>query len=124
MDEMEIFTAVAEEGGERLDRWLARHVGRSRAEVQRLIGMGKVRVNGATAKPSRPLRQGDRVTVELPPPGPSAPEPEPLPLKIIYEDEEIIVVDKPAGLVTHPGPGHPGGTLVNGLLHHCSLAAT
>lgn len=122
MDEMEIFTVPAE--GERLDRWLALQVGRSRAKVQRLIAMGKVRVNGERAKPSRTLRPGDRVAVELPPREPTAPVPEPLPLKIIYEDADLIVVDKPAGLVTHPGPGHPGGTLINGLLYHCRLAET
>jgi len=119
----ETFTAPLEDEGERLDRWLtAQLVGRSRAEIQRLIRMKKILVNGETAKPSRLLRSGDRVVVELPPPGPSAPEPEPLPLKIIYEDGEIIVVEKPVGLVTHPAPGHPRGTLVNGLLYHCRLA--
>ncbi|MFQ6118030.1 MAG: RluA family pseudouridine synthase, partial [Candidatus Bipolaricaulia bacterium] len=110
--------------GERLDRWLAQRTGRSRAEVQRLIKAGRVRVSGRAAKPSLLLQPEDRVEMDLPPPGPSTPQPEPLPLTILYEDEEIIVVDKPAGLVTHPAPGHPRGTLVNGLLHRCRLAET
>ena len=124
MKRMEVFTVTAEDEGERLDRWLAKRTDRSRTEIRRLIEGGQVLVNGVPAKPSRILRQGDRVAAELPLPEPPIPKPEPLPLGIIYEDEEIVVVDKPAGLVTHPGPGHPGGTLVNGLLHHCPLAET
>jgi len=118
------FIVPAEDEGERLDRWLAPRLGRSRAEVQRLIERGQVRVNGKRTKPSYSLRPADRVEIELPPPGPAVPQPEPLPLRILYEDEELIVVDKPAGLVTHPAPGHPRGTLVNGLLHRCPLAET
>jgi len=123
---MELLTVAAEEEGERLDRFLASRTGRSRAEIQRLIKAGKVLIDGRPAKPSHPLRSGECVTIELPPPSPPdlRPKPEPLPLKIIYEDEEIIVVDKPAGMVTHPGPGHLRGTLVNALLHHCPLAET
>ena len=122
--EVKIFIVPAEDEGERLDRWLAPRLGRSRAQVQRLIKEGRVRVNGKRAKPSHLLQPDGHVEIELPPPGPIVPQPEPLPLKIIYEDEELIVVDKPTGLVTHPAPGHPRGTLVNGLLHHCRLAET
>jgi 23S rRNA pseudouridine1911/1915/1917 synthase len=121
---MEVFTVPEDDEGERLDRWLAQRTGRSRAEIQRLIEQGQILVNGRAVKASRLLRPGDRVAVELPPPEPSTPQPEPLPLKIIHEDEDLIVVEKPAGLVTHPGPGHPTGTLVNGLLYHCRLAET
>jgi 23S rRNA pseudouridine1911/1915/1917 synthase len=122
--EMEDDTVQAEEKGERLDRWLAQRTGRSRAEIQRLIKEGRALVNGIEAKPSYLLQPRDRVEIELPPRGSLAPQPEPLPLKIVFEDEDIIVVDKPAGLVIHPAPGHPGGTLVNGLLYHCRLAET
>ncbi|MCR4404104.1 MAG: RluA family pseudouridine synthase [Candidatus Acetothermia bacterium] len=121
---MEDLTVPAEAVGLRLDRWLAERTGRSRAEIQRLIREGKALVNGSQAKPGYPLRVGDRVQIELPPPGPLAPQPELLPLRIIFEDEEIIVVDKPAGMVTHPGAGHLSGTLVNALLYHCHLAET
>ena len=121
---MEELTVPAEGEGERLDRWLARRTGRSRAEIQRVIRGGRALVNGAPARPSYLLQAADRVEIELPPREELAPQPEPLALKIIFEDEDIIVVDKPAGLVTHPAPGHLGGTLVNALLYHCRLAET
>jgi 23S rRNA pseudouridine1911/1915/1917 synthase len=125
---MESFIVAEEAKGERLDRFLAERTGLSRAEVQRLIRAGLVRVGGRTAKPSYLLKPGEYVefepsTARL---GLSQPQPQPeaLPLRIIYEDEDLIVVDKPAGLVTHPAPGHLQGTLLNALLHHCQLAET
>jgi 23S rRNA pseudouridine1911/1915/1917 synthase len=104
----------------RLDQWLAAAVvdlGRNRAK--RLILDGAVSVGGtAVREPTRPVRPGDRVGVDLPPPEPANPQPEAIPLAVVYEDDEIIVIDKPAGLVVHPGAGNPTGTLVNALLAH------
>jgi 23S rRNA pseudouridine1911/1915/1917 synthase len=104
----------------RLDAWLAGAVadlGRNRAK--RLILEGRVTVAGATVRePKRPVRPGDRVAVELPPPAPAVPEPEAIPLVILHEDDDLIVIDKPAGLVVHPGAGNPRGTLVNALIAH------
>jgi 23S rRNA pseudouridine1911/1915/1917 synthase len=104
----------------RLDAWLATAVadlGRNRAK--RLILDGRVAVGGATVRePKRAVTAGDRVAVELPPAEPATPEPETIPLAILYEDDDLIVVDKPAGLVVHPGAGNPRGTLVNALLAH------
>lgn len=103
----------------RLDRYLTRVLPEySRAHLQKLIVQGNVLVNGRKTRASRRLDQADVVTVELPsPPGP--PLPEPIPLEVVYEDENVLVIDKPAGLTTHPAPGHPGGTLVNALLTRC-----
>ncbi len=115
------FTVNPEEEGQRLDRILAaRAPDVSRARFQSLIADGHVTVNGsaATKAKSRP-RAGDVVRVVLPEPEPAEPEPEDIPLDIIHEDEDLIVVDKPAGMVVHPAPGHSSGTLVNALLHHC-----
>ncbi|HXF50630.1 MAG TPA: RluA family pseudouridine synthase [Dehalococcoidia bacterium] len=105
---------------ERLDRFVSRAVPElSRARVQRLIDEGLVTVEGRAAKPSRRLNPGERVRVVVPPPEPVALEPEALPLCILYEDADLLVVDKPAGMPVHPGPGHLSGTLVNAVLAHC-----
>jgi 23S rRNA pseudouridine1911/1915/1917 synthase len=103
----------------RLDKYLTQVLPRlSRAYLQRLIEQGDVLVNGQKAKASRKLSEGDRITVELPPP-PGPPLAEPIPLAVIYEDEDILVVDKPAGLTVHPASGHPNHTLVNAVLARC-----
>jgi 23S rRNA pseudouridine1911/1915/1917 synthase len=108
---------TADQGGERLDVFLARRVeGISRSQAQRLIERGLVTVEGVPARASRIVRPGEAVAVHLPDPEPVSVEPEPLPLTVLYQDEEVIVVDKPAGMPVHPGPGHPRGTLVNALL--------
>jgi 23S rRNA pseudouridine1911/1915/1917 synthase len=92
----------------------------SRAQAHRLIAEGLVSQDGRTRhKPGDRLEGGERLTVRVPPPEPAAPQPEALPLAIVYEDEHMIVVDKPAGMPVHPGPGHSGHTLVNALLAHC-----
>ncbi len=111
---MESFTAA--EGGGRLDRFLAEAAGVPRSQVQRLVTEGRVTVNGQAVRPAQRLRPGDRVEVEWPEPPPLHPTPEPLPLEVVYEDDHLIVVDKPPGLTVHPAPGHPRGTLVNALL--------
>lgn len=111
--------------GERLDRYLPGALAEagtdlSRSALQALIKDGFVTVGGRPAKPRHALAAGEEVVVELPAPaavGP--PRPEPIPLVVLHEDEDLVVVDKPPGLVVHPGAGNPGGTLVNALLHHC-----
>jgi len=107
-----------ENEGERLDRFLARHVAeRTRSALRRLIDDGKVRVDGRPgAKAGMSLRAGMQVEVELPPPSADAPRGEPIPIRVVFEDEHLVVVDKPAGMVVHPAPRVRGGTLVNALL--------
>lgn len=105
----------------RLDRQiLETHPGFSRSRIEGLIKAGFVTVNGAVAeKAGMKVSEADRVVVTIPPPVPAVPEPEDIPLSIVYEDDDLVVVDKPPGLVVHPAPGHFTGTLVNALLHHC-----
>jgi 23S rRNA pseudouridine1911/1915/1917 synthase len=109
----------AEASGLRLDVWLARRLpSLSRARIQALIGEGHVLVDGAASRPAARLRPGETVLVRVPPPAPAEPEPEDIPLAIVHEDAHLLVVDKPAGLVVHPGAGKRTGTLVNALLRH------
>ena len=91
----------------------------SRVQCQRLIIQGQVRLDGAAAKASLRLEGGEQVTIDFPAVLPADIQAEPMPLDIRYEDREILVVNKPAGLVVHPSPGHESGTLVNGILAHC-----
>jgi 23S rRNA pseudouridine1911/1915/1917 synthase len=93
----------------------------SRAHVQRLIEQGRVTHNGVVAaKSGEKVRVGDRIELQIPPPEPLEVIAEPIPLVILFEDREVIVIDKPAGMVVHPSAGHATGTLVNALLYHCS----
>jgi 23S rRNA pseudouridine1911/1915/1917 synthase len=111
--------AGAEARGVRLDRFLAAHLPDiSRARVQALIEEGAVRVDGAAAKASVRLREGTLVAVVIPEPAPADPQPEDLPLAVVHDDPRFLVIDKPAGLVVHPGAGAASGTLVNALLFH------
>ncbi len=114
-------TVAEEAGGTRLDAWLAGAVadlGRNRAK--KLIVDGHVTIAGRTiVEPKRPVKPGERVIVDLPPPVAAGPAAEDIPLAVVYEDDDLIVIDKPAGLVVHPAGGHPGGTLVNALIAHC-----
>lgn len=105
---------------QRLDRFLAAALGQlSRSFVQKLIAEGLVEVNGKRAKASRTLHGGERIEAIIPAPEPIEAEPEDISLSILYEDEHLIAIDKPAGMVVHPAPGHHTGTLVNALLAHC-----
>jgi 23S rRNA pseudouridine1911/1915/1917 synthase len=105
--------------GERLDRWLAARVpGLSRARLQTLIAGGHVRVDGAARKPSHRVVAGERIEVEIPPLPPEELQPEPMALSVVHEDEHVLVLDKPAGLVVHPGAGHARGTLAAAVLAH------
>jgi 23S rRNA pseudouridine1911/1915/1917 synthase len=107
----------------RLDKYLTQVLPQfSRSYLQKLIGQGHVLVNGQRTKASQRLNKADKVTIELLP-LPDYPLAEPIPLAIIYEDEDILVIDKPAGLTVHPAPGHPSHTLVNAILAHCPSLA-
>ncbi len=109
-----------DQGGTRLDKYIAQRVpDLSRSRVQRLLDEDLVTINGRVPKASYEVESGDLVLVRVPPPEQIAAEPETIPLQIIYEDADIIVVDKPAGMVVHPAHGHRSGTLVNALLAHC-----
>lgn len=113
--------ARADDAGARLDKWLADLAPElSRSRVKALIEAGHVTVDGVTIEdPSARVKPGQSATIEVPEAAAAHPEPQPIPLNVVYEDDHLIVVDKPAGLVVHPAPGSPDGTLVNGLLHHC-----
>ncbi|MDT7688259.1 MAG: rRNA synthase [Acidobacteriota bacterium] len=113
------FDVSEEDAGARLDAFLAARVeGVSRSTLKRAIDDGDVLVGGLAAKPSHKLKAGEHVEVELPAPPPSEIEPEEIPLDILYEDEEVVVVNKPAGLVVHPAAGLRSGTLANALAFH------
>ncbi|HEV7255411.1 MAG TPA: RluA family pseudouridine synthase [Mesorhizobium sp.] len=108
--------------GLRLDQWLAKAFAPdlSRSAAQRLLAEGQVTVDGASVREAkRRMAGGETVAVRLPEPEPAEPRPEAIPLTILFEDEHLVVIDKPAGLVVHPGAGVGSGTLVNALLHHC-----
>ena len=130
------FTVDAENAGERLDRFLAGEIPQqSRSQIQRIIDEGHVTLvrttvgrtvgrnfsSAGTAKPAKAnleLREGDVITIALPDLAPATAEAEDIPLDILFDDDDIVVVNKPAGMVVHPAAGNPGGTLVNALLHH------
>jgi 23S rRNA pseudouridine1911/1915/1917 synthase len=109
------------DAGLRVDHFLAaRRLPLSRSQLKRHIDGGRCRVNGEPARPAKKLRAGDRVALEVLPPEPDRARPEAIALAVLYEDEQLIVIDKPAGLVVHPAAGHSSGTLVNALLGHCT----
>jgi 23S rRNA pseudouridine1911/1915/1917 synthase len=106
---------------ERLDAFLhARYAALSRGTIQRLIESGDIQVNGRNAKASHRPKAGDQVQIHWPEPKPAQALPEEMPLQILYEDEDLVVINKPPGLVIHPAAGHAEHTLVNALLHHCA----
>ena len=109
--------------GSRLDQALASLADLSRSQARRWIDEGRVRVNDARVAASHRVKEGDLLAAEAPEPRPSPLEPEAIPLVVLYEDEDVVVIDKPAGMVVHPAPGHSSGTLVNALLHHCGNLA-
>lgn len=113
------FRVGAPSAGTRLDLFLASACSDlSRSRIQKLIAQGSVRLGGATAKRAHVVRAGDDVAVDVPEPKPSEIAAEDIPLAVLYEDEHLLAIDKPAGMVVHPSPGHRSGTLVNALLHH------
>jgi 23S rRNA pseudouridine1911/1915/1917 synthase len=115
-------TVAASQAGLRLDRWLAESLpDLSRSRLQALIEQGALRVGEAVVgSASRKVKAEEIFELTVPPPEPADPQPQDIPLEVVYEDEDLIVIDKPAGMVVHPAPGSPDGTLVNALLHHCA----
>jgi len=115
------FEVNEEANGKRLDKFLAGRLKEdySRSFLQKLVSEGRVLVNGSTIKPHHKLRQGDKIDVNVPAAVPSLILPEDIPLDIIYEDEDLLIVNKPSGMVVHPAPSNYSGTLVNALLYHC-----
>lgn len=115
--EFEITPANA---GERLDHFLTAALPQfTRSRLQNLTRDEHILLNGAVAKPGAKLRAGDRITLQEPPPRPAEPQAEEIPLQVLYEDDDLIVINKAAGIVVHPAAGNWEGTLVNALLHHC-----
>jgi 23S rRNA pseudouridine1911/1915/1917 synthase len=117
----ETVSIAAEENGQRLDRVLAARIpALSRSRLKALILAGQVQIAARTIRdPAASVNSGDTITVNLPPPEKAKPEGEAIPLNVLYEDDAIIVIDKPKGLVVHPATGHASGTLVNALIAHC-----
>ncbi len=113
-------TVSEEFEGERLDRYVTEALGQhSRSFIQRLIKDGHLRLNGTVPKPSAPVNSGDNIELEIPESVVPQIRPENIPLDIVFEDEDLLVVNKPKGMVVHPAPGHYEGTLVNALMYHC-----
>jgi 23S rRNA pseudouridine1911/1915/1917 synthase len=112
-------TVTDESDGVRLDVFLTSVIaGQSRSQIQRLIKEGHVTIGGREAKANQAVKTGQAIAIDIPEPIDPIPQPEALPLPIVYQDADLIVVDKPAGMVVHPAAGHDSGTLVNALLHH------
>ena len=107
---------VESDSDRRLDIWLSERLPLSRSRIATLVDEGRVRSGGAVARKSYRPRAGDRIEVEIPAPVPISLAPEPIAVPVVFEDDFLLVVDKPSGLVVHPAPGHPSGTLVNALL--------
>lgn len=107
--------------GERLDKWLSRQdsLGLTRSSLQNRMEHGDVTVNGRTVSKNYRQKAGDTILVTLPEPESLELQPENIPLDIVYEDDDLLVVNKPKGMVVHPAPGHSTGTLVHALLYHC-----
>ncbi len=115
------FVVSKEDAKLRLDRFLAKELPEySRSRLQQLIRTGFVRLNGATTRPRQTVRSGDEIELIAPPLEKIENQPEPIPLEVLFEDNDLIVINKPAGLVVHPGAGHQQHTLVNALLSHCT----
>ena len=116
----EVITIERSLPSQRLDTWLrSRFPELSRGAIQRLLEEGNIRVNGRTVKPTHAPRAGEEIQVTWPEPRQAEAQPEDIPLEILYEDETLVVLNKPPGLVVHPASGHETRTLVNALLHHC-----
>ena len=117
---MELLELMAAESGTRIDAWLTAQVpGLTRSAAQRLLGDGMVTMDGKPLKKNYKVTAGDCILVEIPEAAEVPLVPQNIPLDIVFEDEDVVVVNKPRGMVVHPAPGHPDGTLVNALLYHC-----
>src|SRR5882724_7852270 len=115
---IQTITVPGDDDDLRIDRFLVSMLALSRSQIQRLIKDGRVLVAGKVAKANHPVKPGQEISIEVPELIEAAPAAEDLPLPIVYQDKDLIVVDKPAGMVVHPAAGHASGTLVNALLHH------
>ncbi|GAI39288.1 unnamed protein product, partial [marine sediment metagenome] len=114
-----VYSFIVDKAGVRLDKYVGEKCSElSRTHAQKLIADGHITVNDRVVKASFKLNTGDRVDIIIPPTAPSPLAPEAIPLNIIYEDDDLLIVDKPAGLAIHPAPGHPSHTLVNAILSH------
>ena len=113
--------AAEDQSGQRLDRFLAdAHADMSRSRLRQLIDSGAVTRGGETIRdPNHRVKPGETYVIEVPQPLPALPQGQDIPLVVVYEDKDLIVIDKPAGLVVHPAAGNPDGTLVNALIAHC-----
>ena len=119
MSHLKVLEVEAEHDGARLDSFLTALLpDQSRSQLQRLIKDGHVKGPAPAPRPSTVVHAGQTYTIDIPPAVRPAIDPEPLPLRIVFEDSDVVVLDKPAGMVVHPGAGHSAGTLVNALLHH------
>ena len=114
-----VLLASAQDTGKRLDQFAAESAELTRSALTRLIESGDLTVNGDTVAKNYRMRAGDCVEINLPPLAPAEAIPQEIPLDIVFEDADVIVINKPVGMVVHPAPGNPDGTLVNALLHHC-----
>ncbi len=120
MNFIKLIKVTPDSANQRIDKFLSSYDSiLSRSFIQRLIDNGSVTVNGKFAKSSYKLKEGDEIKIEIPELEPSTVKPEPIPLDILYEDDSVIVINKPAGMVVHPAAGNYSGTLVNALLYHC-----
>ncbi len=119
-DDIELIVTAAEEG-ERIDKMVSARGVASRSALKRWLDDGRLTVDGVVAAPKTRLWEGQTIVVRPAPPEPSKAIPQDLPLEILHQDDDVVVVFKPAGLVVHPAPGHPDGTLVNALLHHVTF---
>ena len=119
-DTIQFFTVEEEGIGARCDRFLAGKLpDLSRSRIQELIAEGAVQIDGKTVKSSRKMMEGETVEIRIPDPEVPEIRPEAIPLDILYEDNDLLIVNKPKGMTVHPAPGHPDGTLVNAVLYHC-----
>ena len=118
MEQIEIL-ATAEAKGQRLDKFLSDRLAQTRSAIERLLEEGSILVCGERSVKNYRLRGNEQITVAIADPTPAEAQPQDIPLDIVYEDEDIVVVNKPQGMVVHPAPGNPDGTLVNALLYHC-----
>ena len=113
------FVVTAGEQPKRLDVFLVnRERDMSRSRLQRLIELGRIRINDQVVRPSQKIKPGDKITMDVPKPEPLELQGEAIPLEVLFEDEHLLVLNKPSGIVVHPAPGNWTGTLVNALLHH------
>ena len=119
LDTPVLLTVAETSVGTRLDAFVAEGTDMTRSAAARLIESGDVTVNGKTVAKNYRLRMGDGVEIRLPEPEECEAIPQNIPLDIVYEDDDLIVINKPVGMVVHPAPGNPDGTLVNALLYHC-----